>query len=325
MPHNLSTNSTERKHFYLCSLLNQQEPTDAHVILPVYTAIWVNCIIAGALMPPAVLGNGLILATICRTAALRTPPYVLLAGLAFTDLCTGLIIQPLHIMYMLSNLNDNQAVLCITGVLISILGTYVMFLTFGAMTLMSVERWFHMKRRTFFTLLRICGFYAILLCVPIPFIILYLWPSTNSTTNKQIARGAGVLFATVFFIITPLSYFKVLKIIRHHQQQVQSHQGSLPSSQPAINMSKYKRSVVTIFYLLVIFILGFTPLLIWLTLDNFINNDQAARYFLKYLSATIVLATSSLNPVICCCRMKDIRDGVKILLKKIFCRSVDTG
>ena len=327
MSRNFSANNSAGKteHFYLCSLLDQQEPTDADVILPVYSAIWVNCIITGVLVPMAVLGNGLILAAICRTPALRTPSYVLLAGLAFTDLCTGLVVQPLHIMYMLSDLNGNQPLPCVTGVLISVFGTYITFARFGTMTLMSVERWFHMKRRAFFTIRRACGFFAISLCAPIPFIVLYLWPSKNSTTNKQIARSGGVLIAIFFFIVTPVSYFKVFRIIRHHQLQVQSHQGTHPSLQPAINLAKYKKSVATIFYLLLIFMLGFTPLLIWLTLNNFLNDDHAVTYLLKFLSFTIVLATSSVNPVVCCCRMKDIRDGLNILLNKIFCRSGDTG
>lgn len=325
MSYNFSANFAEKENLYLCSLLIKQEPTNAKIVVPIYNAIWVNCIIAGALAPPAVLGNGLILAVIFRTPALRTPPYVLLAGLSFTDLCTGLIIHPLYITYMLSDFNNKQRLLCLTGVLISILGTYFLFISFGTMTLMSVERWLHMTRRTFFTIRRICGFFIILLCAPIPFMVLYLWPSTNSTTNKQIARSAGVLFAIVFFMVTALSYFKVLRIIRQHQLQVQSHQGSSQSFQPAINLSKYKRSICTIFYLLLIFVLGFTPLFIWLILNNFMNKNHAATYFLNYLSFTVALAASSINPVLCCSRMKDIFDGVEILLKRIFCRNVDTG
>ena len=325
MSYNFSANFAEKENFYLCSLLTKQEPTNAKIVVPIYNAIWVNCIIAGALAPPAVLGNGLILAVIFRTPALRTPPYVLLAGLAFTDLCTGLIILPLYLTYMLSDLNNNQPLLCLTGVLISILGTYFLFISFGTMTLMSVERWLLMTRRTFFTIRRVCGFFGLLLCAPIPFIILCLWPSKNSTKNKQIAWSAGILLAIVFLIVTALSYFEELRLIRQHQLQVQSHQGSSPSFQPAFNLAKYKRSIGTIFYLLLIIVLGFTPLFIWLILNNFMKKNHAATYFLNYLSFTVALAASSINPVLCCSRIKDILEGVKILLKRIFCRNVDTG
>ena len=58
---------------------------------------------AGALAPPAVLGNDSALVVLFRTPALRTLLYVLLAELAFTDMCTELIIHPLHITYMLSS------------------------------------------------------------------------------------------------------------------------------------------------------------------------------------------------------------------------------
>ena len=189
MPFNFSANFAEKEHFYLCSLLTQQEPTNAQVTLPISSAILVNCVIASALVPPAVLGNSLILAVIYRTPALTTPPYVLLAGLAFTDLCTGLIIHPLYITYMMSDLNNNQTLLCLTGVLISILGAYFLFISFGTMTLMSVERWLLMKHRTFFTIRRVCVFFTILLCAPIPVTILYLWPSS---TLQQLNKLRGV-------------------------------------------------------------------------------------------------------------------------------------
>lgn len=51
-------------------------------------------VITAILSPVAVSGNGLIMAAIWRKQSLRTPTYVLLRGLAFIYLCTGLIIQP---------------------------------------------------------------------------------------------------------------------------------------------------------------------------------------------------------------------------------------
>ena len=55
-------------------------------------AVFMSVIVAVALLSPvAVVGNGLVLAAIWRNPSLRTPSYILLAGLAITDFCTGLI------------------------------------------------------------------------------------------------------------------------------------------------------------------------------------------------------------------------------------------
>ena len=50
-----------------------------------------------------VTGNAFVLAAIWRNPTLRTPSHVLLAGLAFTDFCTGLITLPLTAAYKLAH------------------------------------------------------------------------------------------------------------------------------------------------------------------------------------------------------------------------------
>ena len=53
--------------------------------------------IIAVLSPVAVAGNALILATIWKKTFVRTPFHIFLSGLAFTDLCTGLIAQPFYV------------------------------------------------------------------------------------------------------------------------------------------------------------------------------------------------------------------------------------
>ena len=53
--------------------------------------------IIAVLSPVAVAGNALILAAIWKKTFVRTPFHVFLSGLAFTDLCTGLIAQPFYV------------------------------------------------------------------------------------------------------------------------------------------------------------------------------------------------------------------------------------
>lgn len=55
-------------------------------------AVFMSVIVAVALLSPvAVMGNGLVLAAIWRNPSFRTPSYILFAGLAIIDFCTGLI------------------------------------------------------------------------------------------------------------------------------------------------------------------------------------------------------------------------------------------
>ena len=61
--------------------------------------VYLLVVIAIAVLSPvAVVANALVLAAIWRNLSLRTTSYILLAGLAFTDFCTGLISQPFRIV-----------------------------------------------------------------------------------------------------------------------------------------------------------------------------------------------------------------------------------
>ena len=304
-----------------CNLTENPNKDYLHLCSNIDIFIWISCCLLSASTPVAVVGNSLVLVAMWTAPPLRKPSYVLLSGLAFTDLCTGLIIQPLHIACMLSDLKGNKPLLCVSGAVLSVLATYFLFITVGTMTLLSLERWLHMSRRSFFTNRRVGEIIAALLLFPMPFIIFYMRP-TNSAKTKQVASSVAIVFGIICFILTPLSYCKVIGIINQHQQQVQSNQMCQSPHQPAINFTKYKKSVVTIFYLLVIFLMGVTPILIWLIIRSvtFIN-DEVATYFGKHISYIMVLATSSINLVLYCCRMKEIREEVIVLLKRVFCHA----
>ena len=132
-------------------------------------------VITAILSPVAVSGNGLIMAAIWRNQSLRTPTYVLLRGLAFIYLCTGLIIQPFFVAGELICLDTPQTVnnpplfLISAAVITSGCGAYITFLTVSLLTLMAVERWLHMARRTLLTVQRSYFIIAIVSLLLIPF------------------------------------------------------------------------------------------------------------------------------------------------------------
>ena len=55
----------------------------------------------------AFLGNALILAALRKESSLHPPSKLLLRSLATTDLCVGLIVQPLFATYLMSVVNEH--------------------------------------------------------------------------------------------------------------------------------------------------------------------------------------------------------------------------
>ena len=278
-----------------------------------------------ALMSPiAVTGNALILMTIWTNPSLRTASSTILCGLAFTDFCTGLVTQPFFVAAEMTclkkpqEIGDSLSFLVIAKAIAEVCGTYLIALTLLVMTFMSIERWLHMSARRYLVTSRRVRFTLIgvfLLPIPAPiFRSFQLLKGSHGLVLNIIS--AAVLFLCLF--ATSVAYFKVFRIIRHHQQQVRTNEPSQNFGQPAIDLAKYKKSVFSILYIVLLFYLSYLPFLVFLGVHNSFQNHSEVE--LAFLVANFFFfLSSSVNPLIYLCRMNDIRNGVRLLLKKLCC------
>ena len=90
-------------------------------------ALSISVVIA-VLSPVAMAGNALVLAAIWRTASLRTPSYIILCGLAFTDFCTGLVTQPFFVAFQLICLEEGSENNQISLLVFATAGTVLYFI-----------------------------------------------------------------------------------------------------------------------------------------------------------------------------------------------------
>lgn len=162
-------------------------------------------VITAILSPVAVSGNGLIMAAIWRKQSLRTPTYVLLRGLAFIYLCTGLIIQPFFCCrrtYLFRHTTDGKQSTFIPYFCCSyyfwMQSLHSAFLTVSLLTLMAVERWLHMARRTLLTVQRIYFIIAIVSLLLIPFAVFHFLRILTNTNRLD----TTITFFFVFLFCT---------------------------------------------------------------------------------------------------------------------------
>ena len=162
----------------LCSLKATRRNQDS----PFQAVLLSTSVIIAVSSPVAVAGNALILAAIWRNASLRTPSYIIVCGLAFTDLCTGLLTEPFYIASRLicwrePNENNQSFLVYAQAITTSIAagcGIYCTSLTLIFMTLMSIERWLHMSRRSLLTVRRSFRLVVFVTFILIPIAVLYL-------------------------------------------------------------------------------------------------------------------------------------------------------
>ncbi|XP_078345032.1 uncharacterized protein LOC144630545 [Oculina patagonica] len=275
--------------------------------------VFSTSVIIAVLSPVAVAGNGLILAAIWKKTFVRTP-FHHSSGLALTDLCTGLIAQPLvaaAILMYEENLIAEHITIWTIGESCAI---YFISLTVLLITLMSIERWLHMSRRSLVTSRRCCFTVIILLLIPVPAVIFRVLVNEIETYEKHIYIMTMTLMLSCY-LTTSFAYFKVYRIIRRHQQQVQAKETSLNFGRQAIDLAKYKKSVASMLYIVVLFSFCFIPFIV--SSGVFINVPITFETVVAIrLSWVFLYLSSSLNPGLFVWRMNDIRTGVRQLFHR---------
>ena len=290
-----------------------------------YYAVNLSASVVIALLAPlAVAGNALILMSIWRDQSLRTPSFIILSGLAFTDLRTGLITQPFYVAAELICLgkpqeNSRQLPFLLLARFISeACGTYFLSLTTALITLMSIERWLHMACRSLLTVRSSCLIMAVISLLLIPVVVLrllYVFEKADRSISD------AVLFILLLFclITTSIAYFKVFQIIRCHQRQLQANRSCQNVGQPPINLAKFKKTVFSILYILAIFYFCFIPFLVY---AGFVPSGKYPEFeqLVFHIASIFLLLSPVVNPYVYLWRMNDIRNGVKRLVKQLLCK-----
>ncbi|XP_073248761.1 lutropin-choriogonadotropic hormone receptor-like [Porites lutea] len=292
-------------------MLNNNNSTGASAKGPNSILVASHVIIA-LLSPVAIVGNAEVLTAIWKKSFQRTPFHILLSVLAFSDLCTGVATSVMSIPYLC-----NHKLYTTESAIGNLSGTYLVSLTVFVITLMSIERWLHMTRQSSITSRGGCLIAAVSLVVPIPFVVLQGIYFYKDSFKLEVGTTMGVYLLSCY-LATTVAYFKVFRIIRRHQQQIRGNQSCQSVGKRAIDLAKYKKSVISILYILVLFSFSFLPVTVILFL--LVKWGKSKGTWEPYYESLVFLfLSSSLNPGLYTWRMRDIRDGVKSLFRP--CRS----
>lgn len=182
---------------------------------------------------------------------------------------------------------------------------------------MSVERWLHITRPSLLNVRRSVFIVILvsLLLIPVTLSILFYILKMSYPNVLNIM----VIVILLFFLITAsIAYFEVFRNIRRHKRRIQARKRCPQFGCCAANLGKYKKSVITILYILGSFYISVLPFLIFVVLHLWYSQSRLQLMFT--VSVMFIFFSSSLNPLIYLWRMNDIRNAVKRLLKQLFCK-----
>ena len=261
----------------------------------------------------AFLGNLLIIAVLPKVSSLHPPSKLLLGCLACTDLCVGLLLQPLYVFLLLSSQVSKHCYYA----RVSFQSSSAIFSAVSLMTLtaISVDRllalMLGLRYRQVVTLRRVW----------ILVVAGWLYNSKFAITVLYNHRTAYSIFAievVLCLIASNCCYTKIYRVLHQNRSQVQHHvqQGQQNQGQNALNIARYRKTVSTALWVQITLVACYLPFATMAVVTFFYGPLPKLAW---YPPLTLIMLNSTLNPFLYCWKIREMKKAVKDTIIKLFC------
>ena len=268
----------------------------------------------------AFLGNALIQVALHKESSLHPPTKLLLRTLSASDLFTGVIGHPIAVILLLSLAKERWNI-CLYAINTAtpvwyFLGKVSLFI----LTVISVDRLFALLlklryrqvvtlKRTWVTVITICTLSTI--------------PSTMYFWNENISMWFGTMVTALCLLISAFSYTKIFFKLRQHHSRAHDQALQQPASLAGqLNIARYRKAVYNALWLQLTLVVCYLPYgiaeVLWLIQER---EFSSSMYLAAYIAVTFALLNSSLNPILYCWKIREVRQAVKVTLRHILCLS----
>ena len=192
----------------------------------------------------AFLGNTLILVALHKETSLHPPSKLLYRNLAITDLCVGIITEPLAVAYYTSVLNERKNICYFAHSAGNFSGYTLCSVSLLTAAAISVDRLLALllglRYRQLVTLRRTC-------ITAIGFWILSIVGASSFFWNPIISSSSQYIGVALCLFITIFAYTKIFFTLRHNQIHVDHAQSRAFRRQPSqaipLNIARYRKAV----------------------------------------------------------------------------------
>ena len=240
--------------------------------------------------------------------SLHPPSKLLLGCLASTDLCLGLIAQPLFVTYLLASQHSN---LChYVQIIFKPVGAVFCGVSLLTLTAISVDRFFALtlglRYKQTVTLTR-------------SWILVVTFWLLNSATGViffytyRIATGIACIVVILCVVTSTFCYAKIYLTLRHHQEQVQDHvhQGQPNVRRNSLNMARYRRTVSSAVWVQMTLLACYLPFGVATAVRAIMGYYTPFLALASIITLSLLYLNSSLNPFLYCWKMTEVRQAVK--------------
>ena len=262
----------------------------------------------------AFLGNALILIALHKESSLHPPSKLLLRCLTTTDLCVGLISQPLFVTYCMSIVNKHWNMFRYASTLGFTTTTIFCGVSLLTLTAISVDRLLalllRLRYKQVVTLKRT---YVIVIAIWV------VWTVSTAIQfwNRLITLWCASIVTSLCLVISIFSYTKIFLTLRHHQNEIQDHVQQ-PNQTNQLNIARYKKAVSTAIWLQLTLVACSLPCNIVVAWTSYSGLSSSLCYAWIY-TGTLLYLNSSLNPILYCWKIEEVRQAVKDTIRQVHC------
>ena len=268
----------------------------------------------------ACLGNTLILVALSKETSLHLPPKLLLRSLAATDLSVGVIVQPLYVTRWISAVYERWDICHSTFTPFIITSRMLCMVSLLTMAAISVDRLLALllglRYRQVVTLKRT---YVTVIAFWVSSFVgstIFLWNELLSLRYTHIV--------TLLCLLTSIySYTRIFLRLRHHQIRVQDNVTGQPNQTIPFNISRYRKTASTALLLQLTLVVFYFPYVVVapFAFREIRSSLSSSFYIALAFTATLILFNSTLNPILYCWKIKELRQVVKEIVRQLLCSS----
>ena len=276
----------------------------------------------------ATLGNVLILVALRNVSSIHPPTKLLFRCLAITDLCVGLLGHPLYVYvwYITISLDIGNRIVELVYVYLFIIRVLVAVSILTAAAI-SVDRLLALllglRYRHVVTLCRVRVLIACVWFIAVSNASLLCVARILFHDKLELASWWTLQVFGIFSItVATFSYTKIFFTLRHQQAQVRDHVQPEQSSRvrSVLNIARYKKTVYSVAWIQFAMLTCYCPFIVMAFLWYFGSIDYSTETRIaNEFFVCLIFLNSSLNPVLYCWRIKDVRQEVKNTIRKCLC------
>ena len=260
------------------------------------------------------LGNTLILVALPKENSLHPPSKLLFRNLAITDLCVGIIAQPLLVAYLMSLVKQRWDICYELDYAGLAIGAILCSVSLFTLTAISVDRllalWLGLRYRRVVTLRKAY------ISVIVMWVLSVVAGAAIYSLDPVILDWSMFITISLCVVISSLCYTKVFVVLRRRKVRLEdsAFQGPTEVIKVPLNLARYRKAVYSALWVQVTLVVCYLPFGIATTIP-----EISLSVYLMTL--TLLLLNSSLNPLLYCWKIREVRQAVKDTIRQLFSSS----